>query len=299
MNYNHWFKKNTESLKGKRVVITGAAGGLGSQCCLHLARLGADIVIIDRNEQGLEALKSRMLGKYPEISVDVVSADLSDLKSVNQCIKKLNDYEKIDILIHNAGVFRLSVGHENNDYNIIFKVNFIAPYYMTKQLLPLLEKSGMAKVIVVSSIAHTYARYDEKDIDYSNNKDDQKIYGNSKRFVMYSLMELLKDNKKVDLAIVHPGISYTNIMKNFPKFISKIIEAPMKLIFNSPKKSSLSIIKGIFGEHGYCEWFGPKIFNIWGMPKCKKLKSCSQEEITKIFNKAEEIYQNINKKMAD
>lgn len=291
--------KNTESLKGKRVVITGAAGGLGSQCCLHLARLGADIVIIDRNEQGLEALKSRMLGKYPEISVDVVSADLSDLKSVNQCIKKLNDYEKIDILIHNAGVFRLSVGHENNDYNIIFKVNFIAPYYMTKQLLPLLEKSGMAKVIVVSSIAHTYARYDEKDIDYSNNKDDQKIYGNSKRFVMYSLMELLKDNKKVDLAIVHPGISYTNIMKNFPKFISKIIEAPMKLIFNSPKKSSLSIIKGIFGEHGYCEWFGPKIFNIWGMPKCKKLKSCSQEEITKIFNKAEEIYQNINKKMAD
>lgn len=299
MNYNHWFMKNTESLKGKRVVITGAAGGLGSQCCLHLARLGADIVIIDRNEQGLEALKSRMLGKYPEISVDVVSADLSDLKSVNQCIKKLNDYEKIDILIHNAGVFRLSVGHENNDYNIIFKVNFIAPYYMTKQLLPLLEKSGMAKVIVVSSIAHTYARYDEKDIDYSNNKDDQKIYGNSKRFVMYSLMELLKDNKKVDLAIVHPGISYTNIMKNFPKFISKIIEAPMKLIFNSPKKSSLSIIKGIFGEHGYCEWFGPKIFNIWGMPKCKKLKSCSQEEITKIFNKAEEIYQNINKKMAD
>lgn len=299
MNYNHWFKKNTESLKGKRVVITGAAGGLGSQCCLHLARLGADIVIIDRDEQGLEALKSRMLGKYPEISVDVVSADLSDLKSVNQCIKKLNDYEKIDILIHNAGVFRLSVGHENNDYNIIFKVNFIAPYYMTKQLLPLLEKSEKAKVIVVSSIAHTYARYDESDIDYTNNKDDQKIYGNSKRFVMYSLMELLKDNKKVDLAIVHPGISYTNIMKNFPKFISKIIEAPMKLIFNSPKKSSLSIIKGIFGEHGYCEWFGPKIFNIWGMPKCKKLKSCSQEEITKIFNKAEEIYQNINKKMAD
>lgn len=299
MNYNHWFMKNTESLKGKRVVITGAAGGLGSQCCLHLARLGADIVIIDRNEQGLEALKAKILENYPEISVDVVSVDLSDLKSVNQCIKKLNDYEKIDILIHNAGVFRLSVGHENNDYNIIFKVNFIAPYYMTKQLLPLLEKSGMAKVIVVSSIAHTYARYDEKDIDYSNNKDDQKIYGNSKRFVMYSLMELLKDNKKVDLAIVHPGISYTNIMKNFPKFISKIIEAPMKLIFNSPKKSSLSIIKGIFGEHGYCEWFGPKIFNIWGMPKCKKLKSCSQEEITKIFNKAEEIYQNINKKMAD
>ncbi len=298
MEYNGWFKRNTSSLEGKTVVLTGAAGGLGTQCCFHLARLGADIVAIDRNIEGLEKLKSALLEKHANLNVEIIEADLSNMADVQKCVEKLKKLLRIDILVHNAGVFRLPVEHEKGDYNIIFKVNFIAPYYMTKKLLPLLEKSEKAKVIVVSSIAHTYARYDEKDIDYSNNKDDQKIYGNSKRFIMYSLMELLKNNNKVDLSIVHPGISYTNIMKNFPKFISKIIEVPMKLIFNSPKKSSLSIIKGIFGEHGYCEWFGPKLFDIWGLPNCKKLKSCSQEERNKIFNKAEEIYIQNLKKMA-
>lgn len=299
MNYNGWFKRNTKSLAGKKVVITGAAGGLGTQCCFHLARLSADLVAIDRNIDGLQKLKESLLQKYPALNVDVISTDLSNLEDVKKCVQNLKQLPKIDVLIHNAGVFRLPVRHEKGDYNIIFKVNFIAPYYITKQLLPLLEKGGKAKVIVVSSLAHKFAQYDENDVDYSGNTDDQKIYGNSKRFVMFSLMRLLKDNDKVDLSIVHPGISYTNLMKNFPKFISKIIELPMKLVFNSPKKSSLSIIKGIFGEHGYCEWFGPKIFSIWGMPKRKRLKSCSPEEIEKIFVKAEEIYQEINKKMAD
>lgn len=299
MEYNGWFKRNTKSLAGKKVVITGAAGGLGTQCCFHLARLGADLVVIDRNIDGLQKLKESLLQKYPALNVDVISTDLSNLEDVKKCVQNLKQLPKIDVLIHNAGVFRLPVEHEKGDYNIIFKVNFIAPYYITKGLLSKLESAGKAKVVVVSSLAYKFAKYDENDVDYSTNTDDQKIYGNSKRFIMFSLMKLLQNNSKVDLSVVHPGISYTNLMKNFPKFISKIIELPMKLIFNSPKKSSLSIIKGIFGEHGYCEWFGPKIFSIWGMPKRKRLKSCSPEEIEKIFVKAEEIYQEINKKMAD
>lgn len=299
MEYNGWFKRNTSSLEGKTVVLTGAAGGIGTQCCFHLARLGADIVAIDRNIDGLEKLKSALLKKHANLNVEIIAADLSNMADVQKCVERLNNLSHIDVLIHNAGVFRLPVEHEKGDYNIIFKVNFIAPYYITKSLLPKLEGAGKAKVIVVSSLAHKFARYDQNDVDYSTNTDDQKIYGNSKRFIMFSLMKLLQNNSKVDLAIVHPGISYTNLMKNFPKFISKIIALPMKLIFNSPKKSSLSLIKGIFTKLDYCEWLGPKIFSIWGMPKRKKLKSCDEQEIQKIYQKAEEIYQKINKKMAN
>lgn len=299
MEYNGWFKRNTSSLEGKIVVLTGAAGGIGTQCCFHLARLGADIVAIDRNIEGLEKLKSALLEKHANLNVEIIAADLSNMADVQKCVEKLKKLSRIDILVHNAGVFRLPVEHEKGDYNIIFKVNFIAPYYITKGLLPKLESAGKAKVVVVSSLAYKFAKYDENDVDYSTNTDDQKIYGNSKRFIMFSLMKLLQNNSKVDLSVVHPGISYTNLMKNFPKFISKIIALPMKLIFNSPKKSSLSLIKGIFTKLDYCEWFGPKIFSIWGMPRRKRLKSCSPEEIEKIFVKAEEIYQEINKKMAD
>lgn len=299
MEYNGWFKRNTSSLEGKTVVLTGAAGGIGTQCCFHLARLGADIVAIDRNIEGLEKLKSALLEKHANLNVEIIEADLSNMADVQKCVEKLKKLSRIDVLVHNAGVFRLPVEHEKGDYNIIFKVNFIAPYYITKSLLPKLESAGKAKVVVVSSLAYKFAKYDENDVDYSTNTDDQKIYGNSKRFIMFSLMKLLQNNSKVDLSVVHPGISYTNLMKSFPKFISKIIALPMKLVFNSPKKSSLSLIKGIFTKLDYCEWLGPKIFSIWGMPKRKKLKACDEQEIQKIYQKAEEIYQKINKKMAN
>ena len=223
MEYNGWFKRNTSSLKGKTVVLTGAAGGIGTQCCFHLARLGADIVAIDRNIEGLEKLKSALLEKHANLNVEIIAADLSNMADVQKCVEKLKKLSRIDILVHNAGVFRLPVDHEKGDYNIIFKVNFIAPYYITKGLLPKLESAGKAKVVVVSSLAYKFAKYDENDVDYSTNTDDQKIYGNSKRFIMFSLMKLLQNNSKVDLSVVHPGISYTNLMKNFPKFISKII----------------------------------------------------------------------------
>lgn len=88
MEYNGWFKRNTSSLEGKTVVLTGAAGGIGTQCCFHLARLGADLVVIDRNIDGLQKLKESLLQKYPALNVDVISTDLSNLEDVKKMCAK-------------------------------------------------------------------------------------------------------------------------------------------------------------------------------------------------------------------
>ena len=67
----------------------------------------------------------------------------------------------------------------------------------------------------------------------------------------------------------------------------------MKIIFERPAKATLSILRGVFDETKSCEWIGPKIFNIWGMPKKQKLKTASQQEIFNIQNITENIYQKI------
>lgn len=87
----------------------------------------------------------------------------------------------------------------------MFSVNFLAPYYITKQILPLLEKSDMAKVVIVGSIAHNYSHIDVNDIDFSTRKKPSKIYGNSKRFLMFSMYELFKNKDKVKLSVTHPA----------------------------------------------------------------------------------------------
>ena len=65
----------------------------------------------------------------------------------------------------------------------------------------------------------------------------------------------------------------------------------MKVIFMRPRKAALSVVKGIFTPTKQYEWIGPRLFNVWGLPKKKKLATAGEDEIKFIYEKAEEIYQ--------
>ena len=68
-------------------------------------------------------------------------------------------------------------------------------------------------------------------------------------------------------------------MANYPKWLSVIIKYPMKIIFMSPVKASLTVIKGIFCKCNSYEWIGPRAFGIWGKPKVSKLKKADDKEL--------------------
>ena len=67
----------------------------------------------------------------------------------------------------------------------------------------------------------------------------------------------------------------------------------MKVIFMKPRKAALCILKGIFDPCGYHEWIGPRLFDVWGLPKKKLLKTCSANESAEIGRIAEGIYNKI------
>ena len=115
------------------------------------------------------------------------------------------------------------------------------------------------------------------------------VYGNAKRHLMYSMAELFS-REEVHLSVTHPGITFTNITAHYPELIFALIKYPMKIIFMRPKKACLSIVRGIFEHTDGREWIGPRIFNVWGFPIKKPLKTASDGEIKAIFSRAEEIY---------
>lgn len=147
--------------------------------------------------------------------------------------------------------------------------------------------------MVVGSIAHNYSKADFSDLDFSTRKASSLVYGNAKRFLMFSLYELFRNQDNVSLAVTHPGITFTNITAHYPKLIFAVIKHPMKIIFMKPGKAALSILRGCFESTEYHRWIGPRFFNVWGMPKNQKLSTCKEEEGLKIFEKAEEIYENL------
>ena len=294
MSIKKWLKNNTKSLKGKTIVISGSTGGIGKQLCEILVGLDANLVLVDRNKQRQENLREQLLTQNGLVDIKLLQADMSDFESVKKVTEELKKLS-LDVVLLNAGAYKIDRRITSAGYDNVFQINFVSPFYMINQLLPTLrEREG--RVVIVGSVAHNYSHISEEDIDFRNNPKCTRVYGNSKRFLMFSLYELFKGEDKVRLSVAHPGITSTNITAHYPKLIYAIIKYPMKVIFMSNRKASLSIIKGVFSDTEYHTWWGPRLFNVWGYPRKSKLKTCSIDESKKIFELSNEIYSGLLEK---
>ena len=229
MKYDKWLNKNTESLVGKTVAISGSTGGLGKHLCRYLAALGAELVLLDRNRARSEANKKALEEEFNGVKVSLLTVDFVDSFSVAEATEKLKELAP-DLLIHNAGAYSIPRCTSNSGYDNVYTINFVSPYYLIRELLPFIRKK-QGRVAVVGSIAHNYSGINEDDIDFSEVKAASKVYGNAKRFLMFSLYELFKDETDVTLAVTHPGITFTNITAHYHKLIFALIKHPMKVIF--------------------------------------------------------------------
>ena len=289
MNYLKWISKNTSSLAGKRVVISGSTGGIGQELCHLLCGLSASLILLDRNSEKSLALKSRLKESYPDADITHLRADMSDMGSVKEAAKTLLTME-IDYLILNAGAYSIPRCICDSGYDNVFQINFVSPYYLARQLLPGIRKRG-GRVIAVGSIAHNYSKIDERDIDFRGRRKASLVYGNAKRFLTYSLLDLSLG----DVIVAHPGISFTGITNHYPPLVFALIKHPMKIIFMKPRTACLSILYGIFADCGSDCWIGPGLFDVWGMPRVKRLNTATKDERAKICAITEEIYNKTNK----
>ena len=127
MRTETWIKQNAASLSDKTVVISGSTGGLGSVLCARLAELGAGrLILLDRNASKAEALKSALMQRHPDLSVEIVLTDLADMHSVENAAKTL-ETQPIDALILNAGAYAVPRFITSSGYDNVFQINFAAP----------------------------------------------------------------------------------------------------------------------------------------------------------------------------
>jgi NAD(P)-dependent dehydrogenase (short-subunit alcohol dehydrogenase family) len=275
MNIKKWLDSNAESLNGKTVVITGSTGGLGKEICKILASLGADLVLVDRSLQKSSAHRDSLVSLFPDIKVTLLTADMEDIESVKIACEILK-ITTFDYLILNAGAYSIPRIKTDMGYDNVFQINFVSQYYMARALAPAIKARG-GRIITVGSIAHNYSVIDKNDIDFSTRRKSNLVYGNSKRYLMCAMYKLSNDTG-VDISVVHPGITFTNITAHYPPLIFAVIKHPMKVIFMPARKACLSVIKGVFDTCEKYEWIGPRIFDVWGLPKKTKLKTISEDE---------------------
>ena len=274
--YDRWFARHTHSLVGKRVAVCGATGGIGEELCRYLARVGAELWLCCRSEEKTRSLIDTLRADNPDMVAHFVPLDLEDAASVNAAAELLAQTPP-HVLIHNAGAYAIPRHTTAQGVDNVFAINCLGPYVLTQRLLaPMAAVDG--RVVIVGSIAHNYSRIDGADVDFATRTAASKVYGNAKRHLMLALYEEFESVKDVTLSVVHPGIAFTNITNHYPKWLFFLIKHPMKVLFMSPRRASLSVLCGVFEPTAYGQWVGPWLFDVWGLPRKRRLRTFTVAE---------------------
>ncbi len=197
----------------KTILITGATDGIGKATAGLLAAKGHEIIVHARTTGRGEKTVNEIRHKTGNKAVSFVKADFTELSEVTKMVNEIKQrFDKTDVLINNAGVFRPEKHILKNGLEETFMVSHLAHFYLTTELLPLLEKSQQARIINVSSMIHA------SDIDFDNLQgekwyDGSDAYSRSKLcniLFTYKLAGLV--NKHITVNAVHPGVINTKLL---------------------------------------------------------------------------------------
>ncbi len=199
----------------RTIVITGATDGLGKGLATELATSGDRLILHGRNEEKGQALleelhqrKTGRAGARPRINGELEwrRADLGSLDQVRDLADSLSNEERIDVLVNNAGIGTARPREESEDgYELTFQVNYLAPFLLTRRLLPLIERSARARIVNVTSAGQ--APIDFEDVMLERHYSGVQAYGQSKLALVmltFDLAEELEDTG-VTANCLHPG----------------------------------------------------------------------------------------------
>jgi len=216
-----WRTDDIPDLTGRRAVITGITGGLGFSTALELARHGAELVVTTRNASKGEESVARLRDEVPGVTVDLVSLDLASLADAKRAASDVSAaYDRVDILVNNAGIMATPRNTTVDGFELQIGTNHLGHFAWTATLWPLLKASD-ARIVTVSSLAHTWARgFDLRTLDAAGSPRRYQrwvSYAESKLANLSFALELNRRIRAAGLGVAsvaaHPGYASTNLQK--------------------------------------------------------------------------------------
>jgi NAD(P)-dependent dehydrogenase (short-subunit alcohol dehydrogenase family) len=198
----------------KLSVVTGATGGIGRSIARGLAQAGHELILVGRSAQGGEAIRSWLLGQHPGAKIDIAVADLSLLAETRRVGDGIAAGGRaVDVLVNNAGIFthrreETAEGHER-----VLAVNHLAPFVLTRALLPVLGAG--ARIVNVGSSSSDRASIDPDDLEGRRRWGMVRSYAQSKlALLMVTAVwaERLRP-QGVTANTVHPGAVATGLVR--------------------------------------------------------------------------------------
>ncbi|MEO0788095.1 MAG: SDR family NAD(P)-dependent oxidoreductase [Bacteroidota bacterium] len=215
----------------KTILITGSTDGIGKLAAIKLAKSDHKLYLHGRNPDKLSATISEIVTTTNNQNIDGFVADFSNLDQVSTMAHQINDrVSTLDVLINNAGVYKSARTNNENSLDLRFVVNYLAPYKLTLELLPLLRASA-ARVINLSSAAQApvslNALRGEKQIPTHSS------YAQSKLALSMWSAHLAKTEPQLNVIAVNPGsLLNTNMVREGFGFHQASADVGAKILYD-------------------------------------------------------------------
>jgi NAD(P)-dependent dehydrogenase (short-subunit alcohol dehydrogenase family) len=237
-----------DSMKDKIVVITGANSGIGKQTAIELARKGATIVMVCRNQERGEEARQAIIKESGNEHVLLELCDLSRMESIRGCGELMYEkYKKIDILINNAGAIFGNYQLTKEGMEQTFALNHMGYFLLTHYLLDAVKRGNDKRIINVASLAHKFVReipWDDLQLEYQK-YGQMKAYGLSKLyniyFTKYLAQKLKQEHTQVTVNCLHPGTVYTGFGQSGGMLFNKLIQIAKPFLKKPQKGAETSV----------------------------------------------------------
>lgn len=188
----------------KTILITGSTDGIGKLAAIQIAKEGHNVYLHGRKPQKLATTISEVKTLSGNDNIDGFVADFSDMDAVRQMAGQIIDkVPKLDVLINNAGVFKSPFAINSAGFDIRIAVNYLAPYLLTSELLPLMEKQSQPRIINLSSAAQ--APVSIAALQGKQRLSEQAAYAQSKLALTMWSFDLAKRCEGISVIAVNPG----------------------------------------------------------------------------------------------
>ena len=204
-------------LDGRHVIITGATAGIGLETARRFAREGAELTLVCRNPEKADRVAEE-LSPICGTSVTIVIADLSRLLDVRAAAETiLATGRPIHILVSNAGLHSTTRELTADGNELVYGVNHLAAFLLTRLLLERIRESAPARIIFVNSQGHRFGGLDLDDVRWDTRRyRGMKGYGASKtaQLLTVPILAKLLGADGVTVNAMHPGAVRSQIGMN-------------------------------------------------------------------------------------
>lgn len=209
---------NLETLAGARVVVTGAAGGIGREIVSACHRAGAEVVLVTRTQESGAAVADSIA--VTDSCLSVAACDLSRPCDVAALARQIAAGGAVDVLFANAGVQPWTRTLTPDGIELAFATNVLSPFVLTLGLADAVAASRLRTVIATGSMVHRWGKIDWADLANDEPFDPQKVYARSKAELLLLMTALARrlGPRGIALHTLEPGMTRTRFARHFRGF---------------------------------------------------------------------------------